>query len=1485
MVLPNKRMLLVRCSMIVFAVLLLIPFLPPHAAMADEPTVNECDAIQTAWLFCDDFEQDRLSSYYLQNKPSTFGLATDGGIDGSASMLAQFQGSYSRPGNLGFAFGKTPDNATYLPAGDPDEVVQEFYWRFYVKNDEDWSVGTNGELAKLYAYGPDDLVIAQISIDVSSGDVSTSYRTAAFDGNGVPTGIQGSGLTVTEYPLLRLEDNSEWNAVEAHVKLNDPGQSNGVYELWANERVIFRQDNIDWFGSYEDYGFNAVQISNYNSATDTPLQYRNYDNMVLSREKVAPAIPEAVHPSDPPQVLFEDDFENYTDVPMNHGWRGISDIEVDQTGGVDGSHAAKVPITGQGNHYLARTISRDNVSQVYVKFDFRMDNPSGGSKFLKLFGKQIQPASTYGYANTTFGLDYWEDVLKTLSYGNGSSIGNDTATIIDYNGTHSDPDVVVETSSGPFDPKDGEWHTYEAFMKYNSNGNRDGEYMILIDGVPTLHATNVKNRNDLNSNEFRAVSFADYTSDQYNGTPWNLWYDNVVIMDDAPASVREKFETYVNPTELIINECSVAQPDWIFCDDFQENRLDQYYDYFNRWGRFGIQNTGMEASRAMTSYYGHYDGDPVTDPSGTWLKLAFGKTPDEEAYIPAGDPDEIHRDLYWRFYLRNNTEATGDTPINNGPLAQVYGYGPGDTPFMRININYPDADGILNSELYTGQFDGSGNPTGAVLSDTLEGTTPIMHPDSAGDWHRIEVHAKLNDPGVANGVYELSIDGELESSKTGIDWVGSYENYGINAVEIYNTNNQIGVPGGDNEYHAFDNMVLSRSAIGEAGQVVTNNANLKSLNPTVGKLVPAFNSAVTEYELKLEDGVATSDLTPVLSDALAAMTVDGAAHGDNVAYTVSGSQTSIVVTAQDGTTVKTYTVNVVHEEPFFVDECASPKSAWLFCDDFESDRMDQYFEHTSPSQFYRTSDVGLGGSSGMKAEFQAEDGEQHDTGALKLAYGRTPSAYLDPVAAEDEDLTEVYARFYVKNQEDWTGGGGDKMARISSMQDANWAQSMIAHVWSAADTNRLAAAPASGTDAAGVLQSTMWNDFDNLRWFNGGATDTPMFDAGHVGEWYAVEAHVKLNDPGQSNGVYELWIDDQLEVGIYDLNWIGSYEIGPNAGYGLNWFSLENYWNAGTPQDQERYFDNLVLSREKIGLAVASEEEPVEVTGSGVIHGSGGSLSPGGNADLTIGVVDPSDGFTTLQAVVEYDPAKLEFDTEGTALAESAIESLRANFNVIGTAIKPELGQILVLMASDGAANAVDETDDLFRLHGKVKSDAAVGSTTVSLSQFDVSTNGTIAEFDISQASDDLSIVIVTEADKDALTAAIAAAQAQYSLAPEGTKLGQYPASARSALQAAIGSAQSVNSDAGASQSQVDQAAVDLNAAVQTLKNSIITLVEGATKLSIADLSIIASYLGVTSSDASWSDIEAADVLNNGMIDIQTLAAIAQMILDDWLQQ
>lgn len=249
------------------------------------------------------------------------------------------------------------------------------------------------------------------------------------------------------------------------------------------------------------------------------------------------------------------------------------------------------------------------------------------------------------------------------------------------------------------------------------------------------------------------------------------------------------------------------------------------------------------------------------------------------------------------------------------------------------------------------------------------------------------------------------------------------------------------------------------------------------------------------------------------------------------------------------------------------------------------DRTSSYFETDSArGSFTRAGGTGLNGSAAMRAHFAQG---QVGAGSLHLAFGRTPLAYMRPVDAGTATYREIYWRVYVRDQDGWQGGGGDKLSRAQSLASSNWAQAMAAQVWSGGDAgswNYLVLDPASGTDSAGTLRTTAYNDFPNLRWLGSARSATPIFDSGHVGQWYCVEAHVRLNDPGQSNGVFELWVNGVSEASRTGLNWEGSYSSAPGA-YGINTVYLENYWNSGAPRAQDRFLDNFVVSTSRIGCA------------------------------------------------------------------------------------------------------------------------------------------------------------------------------------------------------------------------------------------------------------------------------------------------------------
>jgi hypothetical protein len=289
---------------------------------------------------------------------------------------------------------------------------------------------------------------------------------------------------------------------------------------------------------------------------------------------------------------------------------------------------------------------------------------------------------------------------------------------------------------------------------------------------------------------------------------------------------------------------------------------------------------------------------------------------------------------------------------------------------------------------------------------------------------------------------------------------------------------------------------------------------------------------------------------------------------------------------QTATRALSITVEAASGPAGLTNECDSPGAGWIWCDDFDRDRLGAYFEYNSNGGgFIRQSGVGVEGSSAMSATFGPG---MVTAGDLKVAFGRTPDGYMAPVDAGTSNYREIYWRQYVKMAPGWTGGGGWKLSRATVFSAADWSQAAIGHVWSTpTDHSVLTIDPASGTDTSGNVVTNGYNDFPNLRWFGEEQGTTPLFTDANAGTWYCVEVRMRLNDAGASNGEMQMWIDGNLEASATGMNWVGSY-----SAYGINTVMFENYWNDGAPQTQTRYFDNIVISTQPIGCGGSPPPPP-----------------------------------------------------------------------------------------------------------------------------------------------------------------------------------------------------------------------------------------------------------------------------------------------------
>ena len=103
--------------------------------------------------------------------------------------------------------------------------------------------------------------------------------------------------------------------------------------------------------------------------------------------------------------------------------------------------------------------------------------------------------------------------------------------------------------------------------------------------------------------------------------------------------------------------------------------------------------------------------------------------------------------------------------------------------------------------------------------------------------------------------------------------------------------------------------------LAEAGALLSTNANLSNLTISAGTLTPAFASGTLSYTASVSNATTSITETPTVADATATVKVNGTAvvsgnPSGPISLAVGSNVITTVVTAQDGTTTRTYTVTV-----------------------------------------------------------------------------------------------------------------------------------------------------------------------------------------------------------------------------------------------------------------------------------------------------------------------------------------------------------------------------------------------------------------------------------------------------------------------------------------------------------------------------------------------------------------------------------------------
>lgn len=258
--------------------------------------------------------------------------------------------------------------------------------------------------------------------------------------------------------------------------------------------------------------------------------------------------------------------------------------------------------------------------------------------------------------------------------------------------------------------------------------------------------------------------------------------------------------------------------------------------------------------------------------------------------------------------------------------------------------------------------------------------------------------------------------------------------------------------------------------------------------------------------------------------------------------------------------------------------CPRPlPGSWVFCEDFETivDPAEVMLDYQAlDGAFVLVDELGASGTRSMQVTHR--EGEE-SAGWMVLSFGSSPISYGDrPTYAPDGSFQEVYWRLRLKTEPGWPDLGPGQLTRTVVFADADWSEAVVAHLRSAGDDVVLEGVPSSCVAGSEVACSGF--DDAGLESLGSMVGQTPLFSADESGRWHCVEGRLRLNDPGEDNGVLEFWVDERLQASRSDLDLRGQW-----SEYGINAVVVENLWPGGAPSTVRRWIDDLVVSTEPIG--------------------------------------------------------------------------------------------------------------------------------------------------------------------------------------------------------------------------------------------------------------------------------------------------------------
>jgi len=274
--------------------------------------------------------------------------------------------------------------------------------------------------------------------------------------------------------------------------------------------------------------------------------------------------------------------------------------------------------------------------------------------------------------------------------------------------------------------------------------------------------------------------------------------------------------------------------------------------------------------------------------------------------------------------------------------------------------------------------------------------------------------------------------------------------------------------------------------------------------------------------------------------------------------------------------------------------CDSNNPDIFFCEDFESGvpesfLSDFYGNLASNSQWNIQSQTTSSGNYALRYDFIQGD-NMHGRDYVTQHFGDSSKSPVW-VNGLGNSYQDIYTQFkvYYSPGFDWSSGNNKLM--IFGTEDSVSHANICCNPW----VSHYATLLLGGSENNAYF-TTEINNKDSTNNWRGIDPNTNGYDSQNryyvqSGQWYTIEFHKRLNDVGQNNGIFEMWIDGEKVTEYNDVlfrvPWDGTY--GSNFSYGSNFIMLSTYINDLAVQDQEIYYDDIKSSSSYIGTSLPQQ--------------------------------------------------------------------------------------------------------------------------------------------------------------------------------------------------------------------------------------------------------------------------------------------------------